>query len=61
MMNLKARVDKLEAQMSPEVTEMDMLLWQMHLEDHPDDDPLPPAHLRGISFERLLRECINED
>jgi hypothetical protein len=60
-MNLKTRVGKLEAKANPVITEMDMFFWRMHLQDHPDDDPLPPPSRRGLTLERLLRECVDED
>jgi hypothetical protein len=59
-MNLKPRVDRLEAKASPEINELDMALWKLHLEEHPDDDPLPPVSQRGLTLERLLLELSDE-
>jgi hypothetical protein len=60
MRDIKRRIEKLETKVSPEINELDMALWKLHLESHPDDDPLPPPSCRGMTLERLVQELSDE-
>ena len=56
MKTIARRISELENKASPEINDLDMALWRLHLEAHPDDDPLPPSDHRGLTLEAMLKE-----
>jgi hypothetical protein len=60
MREIKRRIDKLETKANPVMTELDLALWRLHLESHPEDDSIPPPSCRRMTLEGLLQELSNE-